>query len=191
MPFGPGTYGPMAATRLGGLRRWVRGGGFADPGGAGQERPGAPTGFTDLEGGLGYAVDAAAEIPGPASLLGKAVRAGTKAANAYHMDDVLEAEGFENGLTFGQQVAAAFGFNSYGTGGSRAMQAARAMAQRRRAGFSGGAPNNPGRARSNYRNTSPGRRGARDRGADGGGSMGGSDQGSSATDRDNAPDGRY
>lgn len=120
----------MLGARLGGLRQWVKDGGFADPGGFGQERPGAPTGFTDLEGWGGTALDAAANLPGGAGLVAKAVRAGTKAANAYSMDDELEAMGFSGGLSFGQQLGAAFGFNSYGTGGAKARRAAQEMAAR-------------------------------------------------------------
>lgn len=120
----------MLGARLGGLRQWVKGGGFADPGGLGQERPGPPTGFTNLEGWGGTALDALSEVPGGIGTISKAVRAGTKAANAYSMDDEIEAMGFEGGLSFGQQLGAAFGFNSFGTGGPKARQAAQQMAAR-------------------------------------------------------------
>lgn len=122
MPLG----NPMGYGRLGGLRQWVQDGGYASTGSR-VSNP-APSGFTNLEGWVGTLLDAASELPTPGAMVARGMRAGTKAANASVMDDELKGMGFTEGLSFGQQLGAAFGFNSYGTGGPKARAKARQMA---------------------------------------------------------------
>jgi len=173
------------------FRDWERGGQAGEIDRTGEGAPVGPLGYIDLSGPFGYVLDAVRfGLPSPLGLAGSVANLGIRMSNTEILEDQLQRYGL-GGLSFGQQIGAALGLNRYGTGNvedvlsivDERLGENDPFAQAMRAGLGepdlsffdavesgamtgGGVAE--GRSRSSYRDTSPGRRGARDpgRGAD-------------------------